>query len=330
MQARFKPYLRPLLATFWLALLAYGFYYVFSALYPYLNGKVAWQFPAVTPFNVFLFAIICVLMLLNWGIEVLKWKWAVSDLEPTPWGSAVRATLVGVAVSTWMPNRLGEYIGKVFFVKPQHHFGAVISALHLSYAQIIATLSFGLAGGLYFIWHFQESGQMLDPLLYGLAALGLMLTGAVMRRRIARWARRQNRYLRLFIMSFTRFSVRMSYIFIALSALRFLVFSTQFYLALWLFGIALPPLAGLSTISLIYGLLTLIPASALAGLGLRGALASYFIGFLSSNQLGIIQASYFIWLVNLLLPSICGLALLALAPAPRSAFLAVFAKSHRG
>lgn len=330
MQARFKPYLKPLLATFWLAMLVYGFYYVISALYPYLSGEVDWHIPGFNSFNIFLFTVICALMLLNWAIEALKWKWAIQDLEPTSWAQAIKATLVGVAVSTWMPNRLGEYIGKVFFVKPQHHVGAAISALHLSYTQIMATLSFGLVGGVYFIWRFQERDHMTEQLLYGTLVLAIMIAGVLLRHRIVQWARRRNRYMRLFIMSFTRFPLQASLGFISLSAFRFVVFSTQFYLSLWLFDVSLPPLAGLLTISLIYGLLTVIPASALAGLGLRGALASYFIGFLSANQLGIIQASYFIWLINLLLPSFFGLWALATAPVPRAAFAAVLAKRRRG
>jgi hypothetical protein len=42
-------------------------------------------------------------------------------------------------------------------------------------------------------------------------------------------------------------------------------------------------------------------------MGIRGALALFFIGQFSTFNLGILQAAYSLWIINMMLPGLVGL-----------------------
>jgi hypothetical protein len=48
------------------------------------------------------------LIVVNWGIEALKWKLLVSTVRPVSFLSAYKAVLSGVSFSVALPNRVGE------------------------------------------------------------------------------------------------------------------------------------------------------------------------------------------------------------------------------
>lgn len=303
-----------LLGLVWLGLTVYGFVFVWETVSDAISNTSGeynlhfsvYQIPAIVA--------LLALMLVNWGIETIKWQWSVKDLDKMSFLRAAKATLVGVSVSTWMPNRLGEYMGKIFYLNPKHRVRGAISALYLSYTQIIATLFFGVFGCVFFLWRFRGQYDLIWAVLAIVLSLVIMLGILFFKQRIVDYARNRNRYLRLFVLTLARYSNRQAFTFIGLSGLRFIVFNVQFILALSIFDVQVPFGPAFLLISLIYGLQTVIPATALAGLGIRGTLSVLFLGYLSNNSIGILSASYALWTVNLLLPSFVGLLALIASP----------------
>ena len=51
--------------------------------------------------------------------------------------------------------------------------------------------------------------------------------------------------------------------------------------------------------------MSIIPTIALTELGVRGSVAIYF-GYISSNTIGILTASFALWIINLVVPAILG------------------------
>lgn len=259
---------------------------------------------------------ILLLMVFNWGVEAVKWKLAIRDLEGISFFKAVKATLAGVAVSTWMPNRIGEYIGKVFYVQPQNRTKGAISALFVSYTQIVATLIFGLIGGVYFLMAYGEVHvygllMLLITLVLGVSVFGYRL---LRREKLAYKRGKFWKAIRYFLLTFTRYNSSMHLRMIVLSALRFAIFSTQFVLALHLFGVQSSWVELFLLVAAIYGIQTVLPTPAIAALGIRGSLSLYFLGFVTDLNGAILSASYGIWLVNLLLPSFFGFICLLTSP----------------
>ena len=64
---------------------------------------------------IYLFPII-ILMFLNWFLEAIKWKLSANILEPLSFIKAIKGTFSGVTISSVLPNRTGDFLGKVLFL----------------------------------------------------------------------------------------------------------------------------------------------------------------------------------------------------------------------
>jgi hypothetical protein len=91
------------------------------------------------------------------------------------------------------------------------------------------------------------------------------------------------------------------------SGLRFLVFTFQYYLLLHIFGIHLSFTGWAMSVLTIYIVESFAPSFIVIQLGVRGALALYFIGFFTTNTVGILLSAYTLWIINLMIPGIIGL-----------------------
>ncbi|RYY96353.1 MAG: hypothetical protein EOO11_13665, partial [Chitinophagaceae bacterium] len=56
------------------------------------------------------------LMGVNWGLEAAKWRLLVAPVQPVGFWNALRAVLSGVSFSVTMPNRIGEYLGRMLYI----------------------------------------------------------------------------------------------------------------------------------------------------------------------------------------------------------------------
>lgn len=332
MSASYKQIAKLLVTGLWLCLAVYGFYFVYESITEVLKGEKDFYWPPLSVKNAGLFLSILVLMFVNWGIEALKWQQSVKDIEKQSFFHAFKATMVGVSVSTWMPNRLGEYIGKVFYIQPENRVRSAISGLYVSYTQIIATLFLGVLGAFYFLIKFRGAYNISWVTGGIVLLLAAMLAFLLLKDRIINYLRVRNKYVKEFINTITRYSIQQARLFIGLSMLRVIVFTLQMVLALELMGANASILDGFLLSWLIFGFQTVIPATALAGLGIRMTLSVFFLGFATSNELAIVSASYGIWLVNLLLPSALGWVALIFSPVRSEVKhqLLQFVKSKRG
>ncbi len=100
---------------------------------------------------------------------------------------------------------------------------------------------------------------------------------------------------------------------VLLSALRYLVFSTQFFLAIRLMGLQFTAPECLLAIPVLYLMLLAIPTVALTEIGVRGSVSVFIFGLMAgargldaSDVLAIISASTLIWFLNIAVPSLAG------------------------
>lgn len=91
-----------------------------------------------------LFAV--VLLAVNWGIETWKWKMLVSSIRPIKFSTAYKAVLSGVSFSVALPNRIGEYIGRMLYQPEGGRLKIISLAIVGSIAQLLATLLWGVIG----------------------------------------------------------------------------------------------------------------------------------------------------------------------------------------
>jgi MFS family permease len=256
------------------------------------------------------------LVFANWGLEAYKWKILVRKFQRISFRRCFAAVLCGSAVSLWIPNRAGEYLGRILFIRPGVRIKGVLATLVGSFAQLSITLILGIGGGLYYAYkHWPENvfWLVVPVLSVGFVALLLFFYFNI----------NKVRYLlpkKSFVSRFRKYLVVYSFYSFAdlgkvlsFSLLRYFVFSGQFVLFLWFFGGAVPPIECWLAIFLIYLVQTIIPANALTELGIRGASSVFFLQGFVPNTAAILSASYGLWLINLLLPGIFGLLILVFA-----------------
>ena len=88
----------------------------------------------------------CLLIIANWGLEALKWKLSVTQIHPITFLQAFKAVLSGVTFSVTMPNRVGEYLGRVLYLPEGSRLKTISVTLVGSFAQLLTTLLTGTAG----------------------------------------------------------------------------------------------------------------------------------------------------------------------------------------
>ena len=256
---------------------------------------------------------VLLLMFVNWSLEARKWQLSVQRVERLSFGHAFRAILSGVSFSVTLPNRIGEYAGRLLYLQEGRRLRSVSLTIVGSISQLLVTISCGISGFLLLQPAVVGAG-LISPLMFRFVASGLFLilllltllyfSAGSIGRWVAGWRRlRRHRYL---LHSLKTFNVQLLGTLLLLSFLRYLVFIVQYYLLFVLFGVDASPGTVWSVISLMFLVMAVIPTIALVEVGLRGSISLQLMGLFTENSLGVVLASVSIWLINLVLPALAG------------------------
>lgn len=301
--------LGPLLFA-WLA------YSIYQQLMSQPNLAASWKHTRQTfgTSQIWLLALALFLMLLNWGIEAVKWQLAVRRVQAISYFTACKAVLSGVSFSVTTPNRVGEYLGRILYMKEGSRLKAISLTIAGSISQLIITLMMGCVG-LLFLRSEIEAAQLLSGFWYELILYGTITISAVLTlfyfklSWLVKWLDRlpgSRRYAWL-IESLEQFDATILLQLLSLSAIRFIVFMAQYYLLFRLFEVSISWWQCYWCISISFLVMAAIPTIALfTDLGLRGTITLKLAGLFSSNQLGIGLAAASIWFINLIIPALAG------------------------
>ncbi len=262
---------------------------------------------------VYLIAVL-LLMLVNWGIEAYKWRLAVLKVQPISFIRAFKAILSGVSFSITTPNRVGEYVGRVLYMSEGNKIKGISITIVCSISQLIVIITTGLAG-LFFFKNTLIAGGIISSIwiqtiLYGTLAAAVILTLFYFKLswlvKIIDKLPSFRRYAWV-IEALEHFDATLLWRFMSLSACRYFIFITQYYLLFQLFGVELSFWQTWMGISVMILVLTVIPGIALfTDVSLRSELSLKLIGLFSINHLGISLTVIGIWLINLVIPAFIG------------------------
>ncbi|HEX5552035.1 MAG TPA: lysylphosphatidylglycerol synthase transmembrane domain-containing protein [Chitinophagaceae bacterium] len=264
---------------------------------------------------------VIVMMVVNWGLEAWKWQILVRPLQRISFRRSFYAILLGVSFSVNTPNRIGEYGGRILYLKNNARLSGVMATMVGSFSQFITTLLFGIAGLLFYIWHFTPftSSPVFTPytwemiLLFGVLAVTATVMVLYYRLYLIVWLFDRIRWLRRFrkfVEVINQFSGRFLSKILLLSILRYMVFSAQYLILLKVMGVDMVWWQGFLMIFLMYLIMAILPTIAIAELGIRGEIGLFLFGLISVNKIGIIAGTIGIWLINLVIPAILGSLLL--------------------
>ncbi|WP_160713898.1 lysylphosphatidylglycerol synthase domain-containing protein [Chitinophaga solisilvae] len=265
--------------------------------------------------------LVLVLMLFNWGLEARKWQKLVKPLESISFLRAFSAILSGVSLSINTPNRVGEYGGRILYLKNHNKLKAIAATIVGSFSQLIITVIFGLIGMIYYLNNFAPvkensyfAPNFWEKILFGVLLVICALTILLyFRLQIILAVFEKIPFLRkakVFVQIIVKYSSGDLRYLLLLSGLRYIVFSAQYLILLDALGLEFWWWQGFLLNSVIYLVMAIVPTIAIAELGLRGKVSIYFLGLLSSNTAAIIAATVGIWLINLVLPAVLGSVLL--------------------
>ena len=85
-------------------------------------------------------------MIVNWSIEAKKWQYSVASIHRLPFMQAFKAVLSGVSFSVTMPNRIGEYFGRIAYMPEGNRLKTISATLVGSISQLYVTVVCGTIG----------------------------------------------------------------------------------------------------------------------------------------------------------------------------------------
>lgn len=265
---------------------------------------------------IYLFAA-TLLIFVNWGLEAWKWKLSVDTVHRIKFIHACKAVLSGISFSVTMPNRVGEYLGRMLYLPEGKRLKAISVTLVGSFAQLLITIIAGTVGLIVLkdtlLQNFPQFVIWYQFLLYGLITIGFALT--LMYFNVAggvslfkRWIKNE-KYTYL-VESLHFFTTRLLLRIFLISLLRYIVFIVQYSLVFYLFEVNVSLLAIVFVMSIVFLAMAIVPSIALVEVGLRGEISIKLMGLFTINTLGIGLTSVSVWFINLILPAVIGSLLL--------------------
>ena len=257
--------------------------------------------------------IVVLLMFVNWAIEAVKWKISVKEVQEVNFAKAFMAVLSGVSFAVSTPNRVGEYLGRVLYMKEGNRLKTISITITGSISQLIITLFIGCIG-LYvlrpaIIEQHLISSLWMQVIFYGVLATAIVLTVFYFRLSwLVKWIEKipgSRRFVYL-VEAIEHFDATLLIRLLSLSLLRFIVFIIQYYLLFDLFGVNTDWWQTFWTVSVSFLVMAIIPTISLLELVQRGNVVAAIVGLYSANIVGMSFATASIWFINLVIPAIAG------------------------
>ncbi len=255
----------------------------------------------------YLFAV-CLLLFVNWGLEAMKWQLLISKFENITFLQSMASVFSGVTISIFTPNRVGEFAGRIFYLRKADKLQATISSMIGSSFQLLITVLAGILA--YFILQnnyndfFQTSQFISTNAALGLIFCAVLFVGVL----VFIYLKRNKQFAKYkkYIEVLSMYSLSELLVVGGLSLFRYAVFSFQYYLVLKLFGVNAGTTIFFSLIALTFFVTSVIPTFALTEIAVRGATAVYFFGTLYPDSTAIVAASLLLWIINLGVPALAG------------------------
>lgn len=251
---------------------------------------------------------VLVLMILNWSIEALKWKWLLKPVETISFSRALRSVFGGVTFSFYTPNRIGEFAGRIVHLKPEHRVNGTLATFVGNTSQALITVQAGILAGVFCDFFILPSGWRGV-----LQATSVILTVSL----LILWFRIPHllgyigeHYLperiRKYALVFSHYKFPELLQVYTSSASRYFVFCFQQYILFNMFGMHANFIDVFALSAVSFLVISVIPSIALGELGLRGGVNLAVFGHLFTDSTGILAVTFLLWAINLAIPALMG------------------------
>lgn len=247
----------------------------------------------------------------NWGLEALKWQILLRRVESVRFWEACKGVLAGVSLGFAMPAQLGDTTGRVLSLRT-NRAGGIGASLVSGGMQFYVSIVFGAVAWAHHLMLVPErshtAGRWLLVLLVSLSLGGIGF--GLVRKQLVRYASGRpalQRFADYWAVA-GLYSDREIGLALGVAALRYLVFSLQFYLAMRVVGLILPPTVAASGIGLVFLAKTITPAfNLLSDLGVREAASLWVFSPFAVSVPVLLTVTLTLWVANVLIPVLVGL-----------------------
>ena len=261
--------------------------------------------------NLFLFLIVFLMSFFNWGFEAKKWQILVKQVEIISFKDAFKSVLIGLSFGFISQADLGDLAGKMVLIKNKNRKKSTGAVLLGGGIQTYISLIFGIVGLAYFMTNVFLSISTFEYLIFYLCFLGILFGMVLLyyRKNIDALFDKFSflSYLKPFLIILKSYSNLEIFQVFAFAVSRYLVFSLQFLVILFIFQIELPTLVLTMIIFLVFLVKTILPSvSFISDLGIRSMTSLYLFEFYKIDSSIIIASTFTLWFINILLPVLIG------------------------
>lgn len=257
-----------------------------------------------------LIAIVMAMMPINWLLEAVRWKKLTGRVQALSIQKSLTSVVAGITMGLFTPRRIGDVGGRCLMMAPGKRRQGMMAFGLGSLLQTAVTSLFGVLAMVSLI-----AGSDPLPGKQSLLLLaGALTTGMLLMLWVTHLYHFKNLLLKIPFLK--RYSHVLSYLdnipsfyllkIFLLGLARYILFASQFYLLILAFGPSIPLLQAYTGIALTYFLMTFVPLSSLAGLGIRGSTAVFVFSLFTPHTGGIVLAALSLWTINLALPALAG------------------------
>lgn len=288
------------------ALLLWGIYLQIQKQLAKIDPATIWQ---TGPDYLLVIAIL--LMPLNLSLEAKKWQLLAGSAQRLPYKNAFASYLAGIAFSIITPNNLGEYPGRVLYLKRKNTFRLISVSVLGAVSQFLTLFMFGALGLTYYNIAYPGIPQFVI-----LVSCLVVMTGVWMLYwRFEKWAHyiekiKRLRKFHVYGKMLRRFTQKEQIKILSISLIRYSIYTAQYLILLHWMNVYMPVFQGFFMCALFFWVTAIIPSITLVELGERGTVGLYLFYHFSDNTIGILTATVAIWCINLIIPAIIGSILL--------------------
>lgn len=269
---------------------------------------------------IFIFIISLCLSFANWFLEALKWKISLKNIENISFKKSIFSVYAGISTSFFVPNRAGDFIGKLSFVSPSRQKHAFVSHVLNGLIQLMITIILGVLSCIVLVYLFKfESNVLKTTNIISFVLFFIFILFFISKRFKLFLARiLKDRFDWFQIVKFVKENItkRSLNAITILSLGRYLIFNFQLFLFCYFFEIPIPFEILFMIFFAMYFISTAIPTFVFSEVGVRVSVivwlsTIYFNTVNTSTRDGVsmylLISTSLVWIINVFLPALLGL-----------------------
>lgn len=245
--------------------------------------------------------ILLVLTIINWFLEIYKWKLLASQVKSLSFKDALIQSLSSLSFSLLTPNRIGEYGAKALYYEKKDRKKVILLNFIGNFHQLLATLILGFIGvffnDTFTEYEFSKPVQIFIRILSIAGPVTVIILNSI--KKYKDW--RKSLWKRL-----DYITKKLNFQIFGLSLLRYIVFSHQFYFLIWIFNLNISYEASMAAITTVYLFASIIPMLSLFDFVLKGSMAVVVFSTFGFPSSVILSITTLMWILNFVFPSILG------------------------